>query len=311
MIEALDELMRVLLHQLAVLERAGLGLVGVADDVLLHVALGQERGLQAHGEAGAAAAAQARALEASRSAPSGSRLQRRAQRRVAAARARRRRSSRGRARRSRGRAGCRSCGGSAGVGIDARAARDLLARAAGPRRGGSGRAAPARRRSSSGPTYVPLTDAIGAMSQAPRHSNERMLTSGSSPRVLGERGVAARARRRASRRCSCRRRRPCARRGAGGTCRRRADADEVGRRLAQHAGGLHDALRRAPAVAALHGLQRRRSSPPASPGTRHLGLDLRAQVGGDLGRRGVRDDGTGPSSRSAASSQPGMREPPA
>ena len=32
----------------------------------------------------------------------------------------------------------------------------------------------------SGPTYSPLTDAIGAMSHAPRHSNERTFTSASS-----------------------------------------------------------------------------------------------------------------------------------
>ena len=34
---------------------------------------------------------------------------------------------------------------------------------------------------SKGPTYSPLTDAIGAMSQAPRHSKERTLKAGSSP----------------------------------------------------------------------------------------------------------------------------------
>ena len=32
----------------------------------------------------------------------------------------------------------------------------------------------------SGPTYSPLTDAIGAMSHAPRHSNERTSTAGDS-----------------------------------------------------------------------------------------------------------------------------------
>ena len=60
---ALDQLVRVLLHQLAVLEGAGLGLVGVAAEVLVHVALGQEAGLGAHRESGAAAAAQAGSLE--------------------------------------------------------------------------------------------------------------------------------------------------------------------------------------------------------------------------------------------------------
>ena len=33
----------------------------------------------------------------------------------------------------------------------------------------------------SGPTYTPSTEAIGAMSHAPRHSNERTLKSGSEP----------------------------------------------------------------------------------------------------------------------------------
>jgi hypothetical protein len=54
---------RRLLHELAVLERAGLGLVGVADEELVHVALGQEGRLLAHGEARAAAAAHAGGLQ--------------------------------------------------------------------------------------------------------------------------------------------------------------------------------------------------------------------------------------------------------
>ena len=41
----------------------GLGLVGVADEVLVHRALGEERRLLAHREAGAAAAAQAGGLD--------------------------------------------------------------------------------------------------------------------------------------------------------------------------------------------------------------------------------------------------------
>ena len=61
--DALDELVRVLLHQLAVLERPRLGLVGVAAQVLVHLATGQEGDLLAHREAGAAAAAKARGLE--------------------------------------------------------------------------------------------------------------------------------------------------------------------------------------------------------------------------------------------------------
>ena len=70
--DALDQLMRVLHHQLAVLERARLGLVGVAAHVLAHLAAGQERALLAHREAGAAAAAQAGVLEASPSRSAGS-----------------------------------------------------------------------------------------------------------------------------------------------------------------------------------------------------------------------------------------------
>src|SRR6185312_10850088 len=61
--DPLDQLVRVALHQLAVLEGARLGLVGVAAEVLGHFAAGQERGLFAHREAGAAAAAQARVFE--------------------------------------------------------------------------------------------------------------------------------------------------------------------------------------------------------------------------------------------------------
>jgi hypothetical protein len=54
---ALDQRVRRLLHELAVLKVPGLGFVRVADEVLVHVALGHEGGLLAHGEAGAAAAA--------------------------------------------------------------------------------------------------------------------------------------------------------------------------------------------------------------------------------------------------------------
>ena len=62
--DPLDQLVRVALHQLAVLEGARLGLVGVAAEVLRHVAAGQEGGLFAHREAGAAAAAQSPSLRA-------------------------------------------------------------------------------------------------------------------------------------------------------------------------------------------------------------------------------------------------------
>ena len=61
---ALDQLVRVLVHQLAVLEGAGLGLVRVAAQVLLDVAVREEARLLAHREARAAAPAQARAPRA-------------------------------------------------------------------------------------------------------------------------------------------------------------------------------------------------------------------------------------------------------
>ncbi len=61
--DPLDQLVRVALHQLAVLEGAGLGLIRVAAEVLGHLAAGQEGGLFAHRESGAAAAAQAGVFE--------------------------------------------------------------------------------------------------------------------------------------------------------------------------------------------------------------------------------------------------------
>ena len=61
---ALDEQMRIVPHDLAVLAGAGLGFVGVDDEIMRPVAdrLGHERPFQAGREAGAAAAAQARGL---------------------------------------------------------------------------------------------------------------------------------------------------------------------------------------------------------------------------------------------------------
>jgi hypothetical protein len=57
---ALDQLVRILMHDVAVLEGAGLGFVGVADEVDRLAALAvDERPLHAAGETGAAAAAQA------------------------------------------------------------------------------------------------------------------------------------------------------------------------------------------------------------------------------------------------------------
>jgi hypothetical protein len=60
---ALDQEVRVALHQQPVLERARLRLVGVAAEVLVHRALGDEAGLLPHREPRAAAATQARGLE--------------------------------------------------------------------------------------------------------------------------------------------------------------------------------------------------------------------------------------------------------
>ncbi len=61
--DPLDQHVRALLHQLAVLEGAGLGLVRVADQVLASRALGQEGDLLAHRKAGAAATAQTGSFE--------------------------------------------------------------------------------------------------------------------------------------------------------------------------------------------------------------------------------------------------------
>ena len=61
---AFDEQMRIVPHDLAILAGAGLGLVGVDDEIMRPVTdrLGHERPLQPGREAGAAAAAQARGL---------------------------------------------------------------------------------------------------------------------------------------------------------------------------------------------------------------------------------------------------------
>ncbi len=61
--DPLDQLVGVALHQLAVLEGARLGLIGVAAEVLGHLAARQEGGLFAHREAGAAASPQAGVFE--------------------------------------------------------------------------------------------------------------------------------------------------------------------------------------------------------------------------------------------------------
>ena len=61
--DPLDQLVRVLLHQFAVLERPRLGLVGVAHEVLVHVAVREEGDLPAHREAGAATAPDVRVGE--------------------------------------------------------------------------------------------------------------------------------------------------------------------------------------------------------------------------------------------------------
>ena len=60
---ALDQEVRVLLHEESILEGAGLRLVRVAAEVLVHRALGDEARLLPHREAGAAAAAEPGRLE--------------------------------------------------------------------------------------------------------------------------------------------------------------------------------------------------------------------------------------------------------
>ena len=174
----LDEQMRVLLHQLAVLERAGLGLVGVADEVLVHRPLGDEGHLLAHREAGAAAAADARVEHLLQHVlPGPSRAP------CAASRSRRAASSR-RAWPARGRRCSRRGGSCVPVRSPPSGASSAACRAA-PRGPPSRRPRSARSRPrSSGPTYSPSTDAIGAMSHAPRHSNLVTWKSGSSPAAL-------------------------------------------------------------------------------------------------------------------------------
>ena len=231
---ALDQQVRVLLHQQAVLEGARLGLVRVAAEVLVHRALGDEAGLLAHREAGAAAAAQPRLLELVQHLLGAHLRQRLAQRAVAAeplvdrdrvqvrlvdvgqqhaglvhrssspsrdggaslvpgraapagpARPRpgRPREARRAARRP---SRCRRRGARRGPPARRPAGRwwtggctrDRAARApAAPPRPPSWRARSRRRRTpSSGPTKRPFTEAIGAMSHAPRHSNSRTSTS--------------------------------------------------------------------------------------------------------------------------------------
>ena len=202
---ALDEHVRGLLHQLAVLERAGLGLVGVAHEVLVHRALGQEGRLLAHREARAAAAAQAGAgssVEHRPRAAMPSALRSARSRRGA----RRRRACAGRARRCPGRGA-----GSITTSVRASAVDDSFAgRAASPAAPPARRGSARRRRhlvDRDRPDVGAVDETIGAMSHAPRHSNSRRLMVGSSPTGLEQGLVAARRRRAASTRCSCTRRR--------------------------------------------------------------------------------------------------------
>ena len=61
--DAFDQLVRQLLHDVAIFEGARLALIGIADQVVRPDVLGDEAPLDAGGEAGAAAPAQARALD--------------------------------------------------------------------------------------------------------------------------------------------------------------------------------------------------------------------------------------------------------
>ena len=261
----------------------------MTDDVLLHRALRDERGLRAHREAGAAAAAQAGLLERRRSAPARD-LQRLAQRAVAAA---------------------------ALVDLERREARlvdvleqqrgrSWLARTFGSALGrrfsclsGSG-SSPARiwRTSSGTSSSVDRADVLAvdrghrrdvAGAQALEAAQVEVRVAGRPPRAAPR---AARRRRTASTRCSCRRRPSLVPDGARlEHVVEGRDRGQVGGRQAHHAGRLLDALRRAPAVAALDGEQRGDRGRAAVGVLGHRGLDLGAQVGGHRRARGVGDAG--------------------
>src|SRR5215216_589533 len=174
--DALDQQMRVLLHQLAVLERARLGLVGVADDVLVELPLGQERRLRAHREAGTAAAAQTGGLQLGEHV-GGLHVERPGEHLVAAALAP--------VDVERVQPGLvdvveEEMSQRLASGSTERRRRSCLSSSTGPPALTSATMR-AQSDSSSGPTYSPLTDAIGAMSHAPRHSNDLTWKSGSLP----------------------------------------------------------------------------------------------------------------------------------
>ena len=255
--DALDEHVRALLHELAVLERARLGLVGVADEVLVDVRLRDERDLLAAREARAAAAAQAggeqlvehrlgRHLASAPCAPSRSRRA-----------GGRRRSCAGRARRCRRRG---SSGSHASSSSFAGGCSIAAGGPTGPPPIGGRRSSSARRVGGAGDRARGA--GVGALAQAqllvgqrrhavadlldePRHLVERdradvdAVDRGHRRDVAGAEAleaahvevrvaggllaqpvVAARRRRTASRRCSCRRRPSGARRGASRACRR-------------------------------------------------------------------------------------------
>ena len=286
----LDQQVRVALHELAVLEGARLGLVGVADEVLVHVALGQEGGLLAHREAGAAAAAHAGGEQLVedllRLHLHGARAAARSRPRVAVAV-------------ERVQAGvvdaleeeaslvCRPAVQRQVLGQ--RPARQLLV---GQRRAALAQVLDerlARPRRSAGRRRRRSTEAIGAMSHAPRHSKERTLKSGSLPATRSELLVE---------RVGPAQRAGDVRAHVDRVATRRArlehvvegrDGDQVARGQAHHAGDLLDRGRRAPAVERLGGHQRRDRRAAAVRVAGHVVLDLRAQVRGHGRRRRVRD----------------------
>ena len=101
---------------------------------------------------------------------------------------------------------------------------------------------------------------------------------------------AARRRRAASTRCSCRRRPCCAPTGLRlEHVVEGRDRDQVAGRQAHDARHLLDGLGRAPAVLALHGGERRDRGAAAVGVLRHVRLDLGAQLLGHRRRRGVGD----------------------
>ncbi len=193
-----------------------------------------------------------------------------------------------------------------------RAAARAASRAAPRGRRGCPRAAAGTSASVSGPTYAPSTEAIGAMSQAPRHSNERTLNSGSSPAAARIASYSSSAPHSEQEMFVHTYTRVAPDGGGLEHVVEGRDGDQLGGGQPHHARDLVDRLGRAPAVHPLRGLQRRQDRGAGVGVERHVRLDLRAQPLGHLRGSGTPAHSgisAGSLSRSAAMSQPGTREP--